>query len=184
MDELQLWSAALKGDDRAFSKIFDKHQVRVVRHAAHFFDERCDAEDVAAVAFLELWRLRRRVRIVNGSVLPWLLATTTNVARNTIRSFRRYNHLLHSLPRDSNAMTDPAEAIENQLSSQQARLLEHAMRSISRTDSTLLILTAIEGLSTADAARAIGIKPDTARVRLHRAKATARQILNIPEVTP
>jgi DNA-directed RNA polymerase specialized sigma24 family protein len=51
-------------------------------------------------------------------------------------------------------------------------------------DATLLALTALEELSTADAARAIGITPNAARVRLHRAKAHARQTLNVPEVAP
>lgn len=184
MDEFQLWSASLRGDDRAFSEIFDAHQARVVRHASRLVEGQSDAEDVAAAAFLELWRLRRRVRIVNGSVLPWLLATTTNIARNTTRSLRRYDRLLHSIPRALEESTDPAELVSTQFDEQQTRLLEHAMRSMSRADSTLLILTAVEGLTTADAARAIGIRPDTARVRLHRAKAIARHILKVPEVTP
>ncbi|WP_396133584.1 RNA polymerase sigma factor [Arthrobacter sp. 1088] len=47
---------------------------------------RHDAEDATAAAFLELWRRREGVRLVDGSILPWLLVTTTNTARNLQRS--------------------------------------------------------------------------------------------------
>jgi RNA polymerase sigma factor (sigma-70 family) len=100
MDEPTLWTASLGGDDRAFAELFDAHQARVVRHAARVTANRHDAEDVAGIAFLELWRARRRVRLVNDSILPWLLATTTNIALNQTRSLRRYERMLRRLPRE------------------------------------------------------------------------------------
>ena len=57
-----------------------------------------DAEDVAASAFLELFRRRDDVRVVNGSVLPWLLVTASNLARNSARARRRYQEFLARLP--------------------------------------------------------------------------------------
>jgi RNA polymerase sigma factor (sigma-70 family) len=180
MDESQLWSAALGGDGHAFGRIFDTHQARVLRHAAHIVDERQDAEDVAATAFFELWRLRRKVRLVNGSILPWLLATTTNVARNTSRSTRRYNRVLRSLPRDQDSSYDVADLIDT-TSRETREALKKSLQAMAPVDAALLTLTALEGLSTADAARAVGIKPNTARVRLHRAKANARQTLQTKE---
>ncbi|WP_449374720.1 RNA polymerase sigma factor [Arthrobacter psychrolactophilus] len=64
---------------------------------------RHEAEDVVATVFLELWRRRVKVRLVDGSILPWLLVTTTNVARNTRRAAFRYRKLLNSLPRAEDA---------------------------------------------------------------------------------
>jgi RNA polymerase sigma factor (sigma-70 family) len=176
MDEEQFWSAALRGDDRAFAQIFDAHQAQVVRHAARLIPNRRDAEDVAAVAFLELWRCRNRVRIVNGSVLPWLLVTTTNVARNSARSIRRYERMLMALPRGAEPSIDPAEVVAGGMPVRSLSL-ERAMQSLRAKDAALFILTAVEGMSIADAARAIGISPEAARVRLHRARAHAQKIL-------
>lgn len=180
MDELELWNAAQEGDGRAFARLFDTHQHRVLRHAAHLVSNPTLAEDIAATAFLELWRRRRDVRIVNGSVLPWLLVTTTNVARNSERALRRYEKALRSMPRDPNYSADVVDLLDDPLSPQQARLLRTAMETLSGPDSALLTLTALEGFSVADAARALGMRPDTARVRLHRAKTKARQIIQNP----
>jgi RNA polymerase sigma-70 factor (ECF subfamily) len=183
MDELELWSAALNGDDSAFARLFRAHQGRVVRHAAFLTSGRRDAEDIAAVAFFELWRLRRRVRTVDGSVLPWLLATATNVARNATRATRRYERMLRSLPHGADESEDPADVISSQPTAETVQLVRIALRSLAPQDSTLLILTVLDGLSAADAARALGMEPTNARVRLHRAKAAAREILKTPEVT-
>ena len=45
------------------------------------------------------------------------------------------------------------------------------MAELSDEDRALLELVALDGLSVADAARALGVKPGTARVRLHRSRA-------------
>ena len=69
----------MPGTGTRFRELFDLHRDRVFRHAWGLAGNRQDAEDVIASAFLSLWRLRQRVRLVDGSVLPWLLATTTNI---------------------------------------------------------------------------------------------------------
>lgn len=79
-------------------KLFDRHRDRVFGHACRLVESRYDAEDVTASAFLELWRRRGDVRLVEGSVLPWLLVTTGNVARNSRRGTRRYRQFLSRLP--------------------------------------------------------------------------------------
>ena len=77
----QLWRAVVRGDGVAFAAIFDRHGDRVWRHAWRLMQHRQDTEDVTAAVFAEAWRKRSRVRIVDDSVLPWLLATATNCAR-------------------------------------------------------------------------------------------------------
>src|SRR5476651_1118926 len=59
-----------------------------------------DADDIVSVTFLEAWRRADAVRFVNGSILPWLLVTATNSARNLARSSRRYRAMLERLPID------------------------------------------------------------------------------------
>ena len=76
-DDRDLWARACAGDGGAFGVLFDRHHGRVRRHAARLVEDATDVDDVAAAAFLELWRRRRQVRIVDDSVLPWLLAPET-----------------------------------------------------------------------------------------------------------
>lgn len=168
-DERAWWSAATAGDGDAFGRVFDLHHDRVYRHACRLLDVRADAEDVTASAFLELWRRRDSVRLVAGSVLPWLLVTTGNLSRNVRRSTRRYRALLERLPRSSTA-ADPAEVILGHHPASWDDALVTHLRTLSRADLALITLVALEGFTIAEAADALGISLAAAKSRLHRAR--------------
>lgn len=165
-DETALWSRARQGDGRAFAALFDAHRDRAFRHALRLAPTAHDAEDVVAAAFFELWRKRDAVPVVDGSVLPWLLATTTNLARNSGRGVRRYRAAIDRLPR-SQDLADPARTAEERIAREQ---LLGAVRSLGEPDAALITLTALEGYSPTEAAAALGLSPGAARVRLHRAR--------------
>jgi RNA polymerase sigma factor (sigma-70 family) len=165
------WAAALGGDAEAFAVVFDLHRDRVYRHALRLNGNAHDAEDVTAGAFLELWRRRTSVRLVEGSVLPWLLVTTTNLSRNAARSLRRYRAFLASLPRSAPRGSSDQIAFDQVEEGSATEQLRRSLRSLSDMDGALIALTAFEGYSPAQAAVVLGISDGAARVRLHRARA-------------
>lgn len=170
------WSAALAGDERAFGTLFDRHHARVFRHALRLVAVPAEADEVMASAFFELWRLRSRVRLVDGSVLPWLLATATNLGRNRVRGALRYGRVIARLPREVAA--DAAElAVDRLEQEERRRALLLALRSVSAQDAALIALTVLDGLSDADAAAAVGLRPGAARMRLSRARRRLRDLL-------
>lgn len=169
-DETELWSRARHGDGRAFAVLFDAHRDRSFRHALRLVDSAHDAEDVVAAAYFELWRRRDAVPLVDGSVLPWLLVTVTNLSRNVGRGRRRHRAAIDRLPR-SRDLEDPARTAEERI--ERDRLLA-IVRGLPARDAALLLLTAVEECTPAEAAAALGIAPGTARVRLHRARARMR----------
>lgn len=171
-DEAEVWSLARRGDAQAFAAVFDLHRDRVFRHALRLLGSWPDAEDVSASAFLELFRRRDDVRLVNGSVLPWLLVTTANLARNSARARRRYREFLARLPHSD----EPAWA-EGVLSIDLDPGLLRALRQLPEGDVALLALVALEDFTIADAAAALGLKAATARTRLHRARQRIRKTL-------
>jgi RNA polymerase sigma-70 factor (ECF subfamily) len=173
-DETALWSRARSGDGRAFAAVFDAHRDRAFRHALRLVASAHDAEDVVAGAFFELWRKRDAVPVVDGSVLPWLLVTVTNLARNSGRGLRRYRAAIDRLPR-SRDLADPAETAEERIARQD---LLAAVRSLGERDAALVLLTALEGLTPTEAAAALGLSPGAARVRLHRARKRLRAHLD------
>lgn len=169
-----LWRRSLAGDGEAFGLLFDLHRGRVFRHACRLASTRHDAEDLVATAFLELWRLRARVRLVDGSVLPWLLATTTNLGLNAARASRRYRRLLERLPR-ADPQPDAAEvALEAHGLGIDGRL-QAGLRSLKPTDAQLLVLVALEGYSVLEAADCLALSEPAARARLHRARTRLRE---------
>jgi len=175
-DEAQLWSLARGGDALAFAAIFDMHRDRVFRQAVRLLDSSPDAEDVSASAFLELFRRRDDVRIVNGSVLPWLLVTTANLARNATRARRRYRAFLAKLPRESRG-PDSADVALSVVDLDLDPRLHRALRQLSEEDVALLTLVALEEFTIADAAAVLGLSPGGAKTRLHRARQRLRKTL-------
>lgn len=170
MDEPELWRAISEDDDgRALGDLFEMHADRVFRHAARLAHDIRDAEDATATAFLELWRRRQSVRLINGSPLPWLLATTTNSLRNLTRSSARYRRLIDTLPRNETAPS----AEETALRDDGARSLLQALNPIDRQLITLVVL---EGFSGEDAAKVLGLSPGAARTRLTRARGKLRNL--------
>jgi RNA polymerase sigma-70 factor (ECF subfamily) len=117
------------------------------------------------------------VREVGGSVLPWLLVTTSNLARNQRRAARRYRRFLAALPRS----VDVPDAADSVLASATLGLdpvLLDALRSLRGPDLHLLTLVAIEDYSIADAATVIGISEPAAKTRLHRIRTRLRDQLD------
>jgi RNA polymerase sigma-70 factor (ECF subfamily) len=174
-DDASHWVNVLGGDAASFGVLFDRHGDRVFRHAMYQLGNREDAEDAVASAFLELWRLRSRVRVFNGSILPWLLVTTTNLSRNLSRARRRYRELLTRLPRESQSPADTEELVQRRLDAQHdLSAAAPALARLRATDRALLTLTTVEELPIADVAVALGISEGAARVRLHRVKSRLR----------
>jgi RNA polymerase sigma-70 factor (ECF subfamily) len=172
-DDTEQWAEARAGNGRAFGELFDRHRDHVHRHAARLSESTAAAEDIVAGAFLELWRRRDAVPVVEGSVLPWLLVTATNLARNRSRGLRRHRGAIERMSRSLPA-ADAARTAEDRLA--RAELVA-AITSLGERDAALLVLTALEELSPAEAAAALGITPGAARVRLHRARARLRDRL-------
>ena len=179
-DEPAAWAAALGNDGDAFAAIFDLHRDRIYHHALRMTANVHDAEDVTAATFLELWRRRRSVRVVEGSVLPWLLVTATNLARNLARGLRRYRTLIAALPRSEDPRSAEDVALERIEEMRLAARVREALSTLAPSDAALISLTMFEHYAPAQAAAALGISDGAARTRLHRARtrmATALEAL-------
>jgi RNA polymerase sigma-70 factor (ECF subfamily) len=181
-EESAAWAASLKNDGNAFAVIFDLHRDRVYHHALRMTSNVHDAEDVVAASFFELWRHRKSVRVVDGSVLPWLLVTTTNLTRNLTRGIRRYRALITSLPRATEMRSSEDLALESIEGIRLAASVREAMGTLAPADVALIVLTAFERYSPAQAAVALGITEGAARTRLHRARARLAVALGNLEV--
>lgn len=163
----RIWERVLAGEGRAFAELWDRHRDRVFRHTRRLLEHHADAEDATAMAFLELWRRRRDARIVDESLLPWLLVVATNVARNATRSRRRYRDLLGRLPQPEPAR-DPAELAADR---HEAAHRLAAFTRLGEADQQVIALVAFEALPLEHAAAALGISYGAAKTRLSRARA-------------
>jgi RNA polymerase sigma-70 factor (ECF subfamily) len=174
--ETRLWRRGLDGDAQAFGEIFDLHKNRVFRHAFRLVLDRHDAEDITATVFLELWRKRTSVRVVDGSLLPWLLVTAGHTAGNLRRSTARYRRLLDRVPRLEHVPSGEDEAMAH-VAPMSGELLD-AMMTLAPLDQSLATLVIVEGYPVNDAAVLLGLTPGAAKTRLSRAKSRLRSSLS------
>lgn len=169
-DEAAAWSAARGGDGPAFASLFDRHRDRVFGHALRLLREPHDAEDVTAVVFLEAWRKRESVRLVDGSIIGWLLVTTNYAVRNHTRSLRRYRAALGKLPAPA-PQDDHAPAVDDNLDgAERDRQVREAFDRLSKRDQDVITLCILEELTAAQAAEALGVPEGTVKSRLSRAR--------------
>jgi RNA polymerase sigma factor (sigma-70 family) len=174
------WVGVLGGNGSAFGRVFDRHHDAVRRSAHRLVPSPADAEDVLAIVFFEAWRRRESVRLVDGSIRPWLLVTATRAAQNARRRARRYRALLDRLPPPESS-PDPVDA--------GADAAMAVFRRLPRADQDVLALCELADLSEREAAAVLRLRPGTVTSRLARARARLARgagqggVLLLPEVT-
>jgi RNA polymerase sigma factor (sigma-70 family) len=159
------------GDAAAFTAAYERHSGPIFRFLARLCGRRELAEDLFQETFLRLARHARTLR-PDTDLRAWLYA----VARNLARSHARWAVLDAAsvaavarwwyLPGSSGAT--PHEAA---VASAAAARLERALARLPSAGREILLLVAGEGLAVDEAARVLGLTPEAARQRLHRARA-------------
>ena len=171
VNEPALWELARGGDSGAFAMLYDRHRDRVFGQALRLMRTTHDAEDVTAVVFLELWRRRKTVTLVNETVIGWLLVTTNFVAHNFVRSMRRYRAVIDRIPPAELEGDEEFDRIDEQMdSSARGRGVNSAFAQLSPNDQNIITLCVLEEFSLAEAASALRIPVGTVKSRLSRAK--------------
>ncbi|SEB37916.1 RNA polymerase sigma-70 factor, ECF subfamily [Microbacterium hydrocarbonoxydans] len=159
-----------RGDEPAYRMLHDRHQAPVFRMSLVLMRTSWDAEEVAATAFFELWRKRDKVRMVDGSVLPWLLATTSFAAKNSLRSHRRYQRLLNRIPHEEQ-VPDHAEEVARAMDALKiSESVREALLQLNPREAGVVVLCVIHELPIAEAAVVLGIPEGTVKSRLSRVK--------------
>jgi RNA polymerase sigma-70 factor, ECF subfamily len=138
-----------------FERMFHMHHRLVLAYALRRATPQM-AQDVVAETFTVAWR---RLDDVPDPELPWLYGVARRVLANELRSDRRRGALAERV--SAEPLTGDAGG-DLQLMQALARLRAR--------DRELLLLTAWEGLTSAEAATAIGCTRAAVRVRLHRAR--------------
>lgn len=178
--ESALAEALRAGEQDAIAALFDRHADRIFQHCYRLTADRSDAEDATATTFLEVWRHRERVRVHDGSAVPWLYGVATNVCRNLTRSRRRQ---LRAVARTGGPgpVADHADLVVDRVAAEQrVREVLDAVAVLPRGERDVVALVAWSGLSYEAAAAALAIPVGTVRSRLSRARAR----LATPPSTP
>lgn len=162
-------------DARAeFEAVYRRHLPAVSAYLARRVD-RADVEDLAADVFAVAWR--KRASVAEGEELPWLYRIASYlVANHRRRQAVRANALaLFSAP-DAAPAADAAFDGDPHLA--------RAWRGLTGAQREVLALVVLDGLPVNEAAIALGVSPNAASIRLHRAKKALAEALSAPDGNP
>lgn len=183
MGDQQLWNQVLDGRASAFELIYLRHASAVYNHCFRRTGSWSIAEDLTSMVFLETWRQRAQVHLVDGNALPWLLGVANNCVRRQSRTLARHRRAVARLPRDT-ITPDPADDVVGRVDDQRrmASVLA-AMRRLSRVEREVISLCVWSELSYAEAAVAMQVPVGTVRSRLARARQRLRAADEALELT-
>jgi RNA polymerase sigma-70 factor (ECF subfamily) len=144
-----------------FEALYQAHAGAVWTYVRRRSDAQA-ADDVVADVFVVAWR---RVKDVPDDPLPWLLGVARRMLANRRRGWARAQAL-----RDRMAVEQATAPSTGGLKSESDHAVLRALGALSERDREVLLLVGWEGLEPAQAARALGVHPNTFAARMYRAR--------------
>lgn len=164
------------GDDPdLFEAFYREHVEGLQRFVARRVGERERAADLTAEVFLAAIDSAHRYRPGRGTPQAWLYGIARALVANDHR--RRGRERAREQRFRGSALLDEEDAARMDAridAAAQARRLYAAMDRLPEGERAVMELVAIDELTVAEAAAAAGVRPVTARVRLHRARRRLR----------
>lgn len=181
--DVELVRRALARDADAFRTIMQTHNQRLYRIARGLADDDSEAEDIVQEAYVNAFAHFAEFR-GESALSTWLCRIVVNEALGRLRRRRRAADFAKSaalgnseiIPLSPNRHSDDAERTVAQR--QILSLVERATDTLPVAYRVVFIARAIEGLSNDETAELLGLRPETVRTRLHRARRLVRKKLD------
>ncbi len=182
-DDLDLARRAGAGDPQAFRTIMTTHNQALYRIARAVIRNDSEAEDVVQEAYVRAFSRLDGFR-GEATLSTWLSRITLNEALGRLRRKKRADRALRTedpgLPAQiipfpgSTSGDDPERAMAQR---QILQLVERATDNLPDVYRGVFMARVIEGRSVEETAALLGIRPETVKTRLHRARLLVRKEL-------
>lgn len=151
---------------------FYREQLPLVRvYLARRLDDPQLAADLTAEVFCRAIQRAHSYRQDLGPPRAWLIGIARNVLADQLRHRTREGLAMRRAGMDLSLDEDSAQRIVDRIAAERdARALLASIAELSEPLRHVVELVAVDGVSIAEAAAVLGIRPATARVRYHRAR--------------
>lgn len=175
-DDASLVRAVADGDTGALSVLYERHSAWLYARLMRRCNDQEVVVDVVQDTFVALWKDAGRWR-ADGEVAGWLWGIAFRRMASRLRS--RKDALL--LPDWDATETASVPAAEDELLlAIEYGDLAGAMRELSPEFRSVVQAVVLDGLTAREAGRLLGVRQNTVKTRLHRAKAQLRLNLADP----
>ncbi|MCW3090099.1 MAG: sigma-70 family polymerase sigma factor [Ferruginibacter sp.] len=167
----------LKGDQQAFAGLVKGYRHFVFTIALRYTDNREDAEELAQDVFVKAYRSLADFRH-QSKFSTWLYT----IAANTCRSFlRKRKTVIHSLSDETtfNFVNSNGQGMsgDGQMAEPIAAMMNHSIGLLNADDATIITLFYKGDQSLEEIGQVMGITPNTAKVKLFRARQRLKEKL-------
>ncbi|PWE17175.1 RNA polymerase sigma factor [Marinicauda salina] len=183
-DETDLVRRARNGDEAAVREIIRRNNQRLFRAARGLLDSDHEAEDVVQEAYVKAFT---RLDGFDGraALSTWLTRIAVNAALSRLRKRRPTADLeaidMHANQNGGQILPFPSNPPDPEASAARAearRFIEQALNGLPAAFRLVFILRDVQGLTTEEAAEAMGVKPQTVKTRLFRARRLIREAID------
>ncbi len=157
------------GDPQALGEAYDAHHVHVRAFARRLTGDDDAAEDLLQETFLSLPRALVRFREAS-SLRSLLISIAINHARHYVRAAARRRAAMSRLARLGDLEAGPATPADEAEREELARQLVRAFDGLPIDQRVAFVLVDVEGRTSADVARLVGVPEGTVRSRVHHAR--------------
>lgn len=158
-------------DPDVFEAFYRRHLDAVSGFVARRVTDPHRAADLTADIFLAAIDASGRYSTERGAPGAWLIGIARNVIADDVRQRARERRAVGRIRGRRLLDPDSIARIEERIDAErELRRVYDALGCLAERDRQLFELVALDGLTITDAAQVLGLKPPTARVRLHRAR--------------
>lgn len=165
-------------DPATFEAFYREHVEAVQRFAARRVDDPHLAADLTAEVFLAAIDAAPRYRADRGEPVAWLFGIARIVVSSERRRAAREQRANARVQGRRLLDEDDVARMQERIDAEaRGRELHAALDDLPEGERAVFELVALDGLGARDAAAVLGIRPVTARVRLHRARTSLKRQL-------
>lgn len=154
-----------------FEELYRRHVDKVTAFATRRCAAAHEVPDLVAAVWLEVIASAHRFDRGKGHPLPWILGVAANLTASNERRGRREREAIERLGRHAAIDHRTADELDEQIDAvATARGALEMFGRLPLKERVVAELVLIDGLEPQEAAKALGIRPATARMRLLRAR--------------
>jgi RNA polymerase sigma-70 factor, ECF subfamily len=168
MDDARLLEQARRGDEEAFSRLFQRYQQPILRYGAYMCG-RDGGEDIVQETFLAILRQTTRHDPPRSTVVAYLLGIARHMVMKRLAG-RKDSPFVEPIEDGLRAPAREATVLDDLTRAETIRQIRAAVHSLPPDYREVVVLCELQGMDYAAAADVMQCPIGTVRSRLHRAR--------------
>jgi RNA polymerase sigma-70 factor (ECF subfamily) len=178
--DVALMERVAAGDERAFRELVERHQNAVVGTVARMLNDPTEAEDIAQLAFLRVWKHAKRWR-PDAKFTTYLFTITRNLVFNESRRRSRRKEVSTDERAEESGFQMAAETRhepqEEAMKQEMHQQIDRAIATLPEAQRTAVILYSYESMPYEEIAKVLDTSVSSVKSLLFRARTNLREKL-------